>query len=208
MNLMKYFLLDVAIIMSLVIAAKHLLRYADGASSVLMAQEQECDDAANSTNRTKLPRQQERQHQYEITSDIPSNNDDTNHLKIGSIVELYTDESYFSAPAIITGFQEEKSSAYYILQNIFTDTRIPRVDPEFVHPYQVYEDGTRASCNVGALRTIVMTPCAIVSHSIRKSGSALYQVSYLDKEEILVHDYLPFSRVQRVHGRGNGSRVT
>ena len=205
---MKYFLFDVAIMMSLVVAARNLLGDADGASSTLMAQEQECDDAANSTNRTKLPRQQERQHQYEITSDIPSNNDDTNHLKIGSIVELYTDESYFSAPAIITGFQEEKSSAHYVLQNIFTDTRIPRVDPEFVHPYQVYEDGTRASCNVGALRKIYMTPCVIVSHSIRESGIVLYQVSYLNKGETLVDDYLPFSRIQRIHGRRNGSLVT
>ena len=203
---MKYFLLDVAIITSLVIADRHLLRDADGASSALMAHE--CDDVTNSTNRTKLPEQQERQHQYDVTSTISSNNDDTNHLKVGSIVELYTNRSDFAAPAIIKGFQEEKSPAHYILQNTITNTRIPRVDPEFVHPYQVYEDGTRASCNVGALRTTVMTPCAIVSHSIRKSGIAIYQVSYLNEKEILVHDYLPFSKVQRIHGRRNGSRVT
>ena len=130
------------------------------------------------------------------------------HLKIGSIVELYTDESYFATPAIITGYEEEKSYAHYILQNTTSNARIPRVDPEFIHPYQVYEDGTRASCNVGPLRKTFMTPCAIVSHSIRKSGIATYQVSYLNEEEILVHDYLPFSKVRRIHGRRNGSRVT
>ena len=64
------------------------------------------------------------------------------------------------------------------------------MDPELIHPYQVYEDGTRASCNMGALRKIYMTPCVIVSHSIRKIGVVSYQVSYLnDEEEILVRDY-------------------
>ena len=65
---MTFLLLDVAIMMSPVIASKHLLRDTDGASSVLMAQEEEYDDTVNSTNWTKLPRQQERQHQYPTQS--------------------------------------------------------------------------------------------------------------------------------------------
>ena len=117
---------------------------------------------------------------------------------------------YFSAPVVITGYRKEKLSAQYSLQNIITNTCLPRVDPELIHPYQVYEDGTRASYNVGALQSdIYDSLCEIVSHSIRKSGLVLYHVSYLnDKEEMMVHNHLPFSRVHRVHGRRDGSLVT
>ena len=86
---MKYFLFGIAVITSLVIAARQLLRDADGENSyALMAQELNATDA--DTNWTKLPRRQEKQQHYNITSTVPSNNGDC-HLKIGGIVELYAD---------------------------------------------------------------------------------------------------------------------
>lgn len=170
----------------------------------------------------------------------PSSDDDDDYssdssmsqFKTGSIVELHGDKSYFSVPAVVTGIIMDtdtdntgsSSSSYtYSLHNSITKAHLPNVDAEFVHPYQIYEDGTRASCNVGALRKVYMTPCAILSHTIKKrrrslrsddgdsdgsSNRVVYQVSYLNKEGTeLVKDQLPISRVQRIHGRRNGSRV-
>jgi len=144
-------------------------------------------------------------------------------LTKGTIVELYADgRNYFATPAIIDGHQVEEgysstgSQYYYSLLNAFTNEELPRVDPEFVHPYQAYEDGTRASCNLGRKAVgdndgdAFMTPCVIVTHSIRKSGLVLYEVSYLasnDDDDALVNDYLPFSRVRRIHDRMNGSVI-
>jgi len=146
-------------------------------------------------------------------------------LTKGTIVELYADgRSYFATPAIVEGHQVEESSSstgnqyHYSLLNAFTNEELPRVDPEFVHPYQAYEDDTRASCNLGREAVgdndddAFMTPCVIVTHSIRKSGLVLYEVSYLtsdddDDDDVLVNDYLPFSRVRRIHDRTNGSMI-
>mmetsp|Transcript_23123 Transcript_23123/g.41303 ORF Transcript_23123/g.41303 Transcript_23123/m.41303 type:complete len:253 (+) Transcript_23123:190-948(+) len=144
-------------------------------------------------------------------------------LTKGTIVELYANgRSYFATPAIIEGHQVEEGSSstgsqyHYSLLNAFTNEELPRVDPEFVHPYQAYEDGTRASCNLGRKAVgdndgdAFMTPCVIVTHSIRKSGLVLYEVSYLasnDDDDALVNDYLPFSRVRRIHDRTNGSVI-
>jgi len=145
-------------------------------------------------------------------------------LAKGIIVELYADgKSYFATPAIVAGYQVEEGSSsigsqyYYSLLNAFTNEELPRVDPEFVHPYQAYEDGTRASCNLGRKASsevgddVLMTPCLIVTHTTKKSGIVLYQVSYLtsddDTDDALVHDYLPFSRVRRIHDRTNGSVI-
>mmetsp|Transcript_23141 Transcript_23141/g.39555 ORF Transcript_23141/g.39555 Transcript_23141/m.39555 type:complete len:267 (+) Transcript_23141:109-909(+) len=128
-------------------------------------------------------------------------------LRKGSIVELYADTSYFATPAIITGYGDESSSITYSLENVFLNERLHDVDEQYVHPYQPYEDGTRASCSIGSLRTKRMTPCAVVSHSIRKNSLiVMYEVSYLNNDgtNTLISEVLPFSRVRRVHGRQNG----
>ena len=80
------------------------------------------------------------------------------------------------------------------------------LDPqEFPHnsftPYQVYTDGTEASYNVGLVRKLWLVPCRIESHSINNgSGFVSYRVSYLvDEDEMPRPEFIPFSRVQRVH---------
>jgi len=136
--------------------------------------------------------------------------DNSDPLRIGSIVELYADTSYFATPAIITGQDISSSSIEYSIENVFSNERINNVDQQYVHPYQPYADGTRASCSVGSLRKNRMTPCAVVSHSVReKSGVVIYEVSFVsnDGTDSLVTELLPFSRVRRVHGRQNGAAI-
>eukprot|EP00584_Thalassiosira_punctigera_P000283 CAMPEP_0172538402 /NCGR_PEP_ID=MMETSP1067-20121228/9793_1 /TAXON_ID=265564 ORGANISM="Thalassiosira punctigera, Strain Tpunct2005C2" /NCGR_SAMPLE_ID=MMETSP1067 /ASSEMBLY_ACC=CAM_ASM_000444 /LENGTH=192 /DNA_ID=CAMNT_0013323887 /DNA_START=92 /DNA_END=670 /DNA_ORIENTATION=- len=123
--------------------------------------------------------------------------DDSVHLKVGDIVELYGDRSHFAVPAIVKGLKRENSNIKYNLLNAMTNARPFGVAPEFVHPYQVYEDGIRADCNIGAMSKIYLTPCSIVSHSINGRGFILYRVSYLDEEEGSFPEHLPFSRIQR-----------
>ena len=154
-------------------------------------------------------------------------------LGVGSIVELYEDgTSYFAIPAIITDEMTPSSSSststsppspreddnnntfndkqptthqkIYSLTNVITNIQISSIPSNYIHPYQPYEDGAMASCNIAALRTVQMKPCAIVSHSIRSnSGLVTYQVSYLNKDDVLIHENLPFSRVQRrIHVEG------
>ena len=143
-------------------------------------------------------------------------------LDVGSIVELYEDASYFAIPAIITDEITSSSSSssstsppspreddntnedeptpkkIYSLTNVITNIPISSIPSNYIHPYQPYDDGTMASCNIAALRKVQMKPCAIVSHSIRSnSGLVTYQVSYLNKDNVLIHETLPFSRVQR-----------
>ena len=144
-------------------------------------------------------------------------------LDVGSIVELYEDASYFAIPAIITDEIMTSSSSsssastsppspreddntnedeptpkkIYSLTNVITNIPISSIPSNYIHPYQPYEDGTMASCNIAALRKVQMKPCAIVSHSTRESGLVTYQVSYLNKDNVLIHETLPFSRVQR-----------
>ena len=144
-------------------------------------------------------------------------------LDVGSIVELYEDASYFAIPAIITDEMTSSSSSssastsppspkeddntnedeptpkkIYSLTNVITNIPISSIPSNYIHPYAPYDDGTMASCNIAALRKVQMKPCAIVSHSIRSnSGLVTYQVSYLNKDNVLIHETLPFSRVQR-----------
>ena len=145
-------------------------------------------------------------------------------LDVGSIVELYEDASYFAIPAIITDEIMTSSSSsssastsppspreddntnedeptpkkIYSLTNVITNIPISSIPSNYIHPYQPYDDGTMASCNIAALRKVQIKPCAIVSHSIREnSGLVTYQVSYLNKDNVLIHETLPFSRVQR-----------
>ena len=132
-----------------------------------------------------------------------NNNDDN----IGNIVELYETDSYFAIPAIITdeffstlSTDEDQPSPtkLYSLQNAITSTQLLNINSQNVHPYQPYEKGTICSCNISTLRKIKMIPCAIISHTIRPSSKlVVYQISYLNENDILVYDNLPFSRVQR-----------
>jgi len=131
-----------------------------------------------------------------------NNNDDN----IGNIVELYETDSYFATPAIITdeffstnnNNEPPPPTKLYSLQNAITSTQLSNINSQNVHPYQPYEKGTICSCNISTLRKIKMIPCAIISHTIRPSSKlVVYQISYLNENDSLVYDNLPFSRVQR-----------
>eukprot|EP00571_Detonula_confervacea_P003548 CAMPEP_0172314210 /NCGR_PEP_ID=MMETSP1058-20130122/21950_1 /TAXON_ID=83371 /ORGANISM="Detonula confervacea, Strain CCMP 353" /LENGTH=211 /DNA_ID=CAMNT_0013028019 /DNA_START=164 /DNA_END=799 /DNA_ORIENTATION=+ len=210
---MKYLLFDLTVLAIFFIAAAWGL-IENGGSAIVA---QECNAAYGDTNQTSASKQLRHQH-YDISKASPedksepgrmtspdTSNDDAiaSYLKVGSMVELYGAESYFAIPATIIGYNKEKHSTKYNLQNFISNTSQSKVDPEFVHPYQVYEDGTRAYCNVGALHEIYMVPCKILSHSINKSGFVSYQVFYSNEEGELFPEYLPFSRVQRDIRRRN-----
>jgi len=131
------------------------------------------------------------------------------YFKPGSIVELHTDTSYFATPAVITGQQHDDSSSSepYQLLDVFHNTALTKINKHYIHPYQIYNDQTRASCSVGVDRGTRMTPCVVESHrmSSDNGGVVVYQVSYLNEEEDdLIRVELPFSRVRRVHARENG----
>jgi len=132
-----------------------------------------------------------------ITDASRDNNDVMNSHDLrssgGSLVELYGEGSYFATPAIITGNYEKTTAMKYHFKHATTYARLTRVDPEFIHPYDVYEDGTEAHCNAVG----VLTPCTIKSHST-KGNFILYQVSYVNEENEKVQRHLPFSKVQRV----------
>ena len=49
-------------------------------------------------------------------------------------------------------------------------------------------------------------PYNIVSHLVNKSGIIVYLYKKVNEEDVLVRNHMPFARVQRVHGRRNGSR--
>ena len=76
--------------------------------------------------------------------------------------------------------------------------------------HTILPSGTRCHCNTSPPNSndINIHPCVITNVNIREgSGLILYEVSYLDNEENLVEEYMPFMRVQRVHGRRNGSML-
>lgn len=141
--------------------------------------------------------------------------------KVGSIVELYShDSSYFAIPTLVIQHDHhgDVTAERYTLKNTITNKRIHNVLPEYVHPYRIYQDGTRAWCDVSLDENNVhMTPCAISSHTIQHekkeeeedgAGLVFYQVSYLSKDgeqkDTLVEASLPFTKVQRIYGRKNG----
>ena len=194
-----YFLFDLAVMIFLVIAAKLLLRDSESSSPMI----QECDAAANKHQQCDIIHTNNTSSSVD-KQDASNDDNDSSHLQVGGIVEMYGGKSYFAFPATITGYKEEKSSVKYNLLNAINHAHPSGVAPEFIHPYQVYEDGTQASCNVGAMRKIIMTPCTIVSHSVEKSGFILYQVSYLDEGNELFPEHLPFSRIKRYLRRSNG----
>ena len=123
-------------------------------------------------------------------------------FKIGTIVELYRDESYFATPAIITSTTSNDSDGNSVItmQNTITGSTYSTIETSYIHPYTQYTDGTRASCNVSPPNSneVYMTPCVVNTSFVREnSGLILYEVSYLNVEDSLVRETLPFSRVQR-----------
>jgi len=220
---MKYLLFDIITIMaSLVIADWHLLRDPSympteaaatngGANRTFFSSQYDNDcDLSSARSSSAFPSPS----QSPITAMQPSNNFASTPtkkvlLRPGSIVEFYTDKSYFATPAIVAAAHETNDSAstqkYRLIRTINND-RLENVDESNVHPYEVYEDGTRASCNIGLLETPYMTPCAVLSHKTVQNGRiVMYNVSYLNEGGELVDEYIPFSRVQRIHGRRFGS---
>mmetsp|Transcript_13184 Transcript_13184/g.28616 ORF Transcript_13184/g.28616 Transcript_13184/m.28616 type:complete len:231 (+) Transcript_13184:81-773(+) len=212
---MKYLLFDLATLIYFVLVARKLL--CDGHSS-LLAPARHPDQAY--ANQTCIPVEQQPQ-QYgaqdedgvqvvinassssedvreplRMSSLDPTSNEDST-FSVGDIVELYGDNSKFAQPAIITGHKIEESSTEYNLHLLIAKTDPSGVTSEFIHRYQVYDAGTKASCNVGTLE-VYMADCWIVSHSIEKSGLISYQVSYLDEEKKLHSKYLPLTSVQRI----------
>ena len=236
MKMKSYILTDLAVAIALAFAAMHLLRNSARSTLTVASSTDSCNATAiknkDAAMATAVPRETRQQYDSpsallpsrvnESPSLLPLDNandhhsSSSSHFKIGSIVELYSSQSYFAIPAII--LQDKASSGYYSLHNTITNASLANIESQFIHEYKIYDDGTRASCNIGSSSgddgggllqsTVYMTPCAILSHSIRrKSGIVLYEVAYLNEEEELVNDTLPFSRVQRRRGNnGYGMR--
>ena len=124
------------------------------------------------------------------------------HFKVGDIVEMYHPDSFFAMPVTVRGYKKPDDTSTiikYDLNSAIFPTKPTGVAPQFIHPYQVYKDGTLASCNIGGADRTYMTPCKILSHVIKKkSGFVSYQIEYLKREyKEGSPEYLPFSRVQR-----------
>ena len=144
---------------------------------------------------------QEHHHQdYSLRTGV----EDLDDLKVGDIIELYGSKGSFAVPSVVTAISNKNDDGSsdspvpkYDIQNTITNTRINNIDQEFIHPYQVYEEGTEAHCNVGAFRNLNMVPCTIVSSAVKKtSGFISYRVEYWNRE-VRYPEYLPFARVQR-----------
>jgi len=107
--------------------------------------------------------------------------------RLSGVVELYGDTSMFAEPAIVTGYHENEESPTdfnYNLQHTSTNKHLAKVDPKFVHPYQIYEAGTTALCSIGGFRDKMnIVPCTVHSHSLKDIGFVTYQVSYYREEE-------------------------
>ena len=133
----------------------------------------------------------------------PSSSSSPQLFKIGTIVELYRDELYFATPAIITSIDNDDGSNSLTLQNTITGSSYSTIETSHshnIHTYTQYTDGTRASCNISPPNSneVYMTPCVVNTSYVREnSGLILYEVSYLDDNDSLVRERLPFSRVQR-----------
>eukprot|EP00584_Thalassiosira_punctigera_P004566 CAMPEP_0172540858 /NCGR_PEP_ID=MMETSP1067-20121228/11777_1 /TAXON_ID=265564 ORGANISM="Thalassiosira punctigera, Strain Tpunct2005C2" /NCGR_SAMPLE_ID=MMETSP1067 /ASSEMBLY_ACC=CAM_ASM_000444 /LENGTH=225 /DNA_ID=CAMNT_0013326779 /DNA_START=36 /DNA_END=713 /DNA_ORIENTATION=- len=215
--MVNYFLLlDLVVVISITVTASPFLRDWLGSSS----NTQEFDASANSNDTIQpglTPRLQHHRDVDHVVNETTSVADkpkpqrtphqdksidinDSSHLRVGNMVELYGEQSQFAVPVIIREIihKKEISSFEYSLHNVITNRDPSGVAPEFLHPYQVYEDGTEAFCNVGAMRELYLTPCTVVSHSINKGGFISYRVSYSKEGKGLYPEQLPFSRVQRL----------
>eukprot|EP00581_Thalassiosira_minuscula_P002526 CAMPEP_0183741190 /NCGR_PEP_ID=MMETSP0737-20130205/61505_1 /TAXON_ID=385413 /ORGANISM="Thalassiosira miniscula, Strain CCMP1093" /LENGTH=197 /DNA_ID=CAMNT_0025976447 /DNA_START=412 /DNA_END=1005 /DNA_ORIENTATION=- len=160
----------------------------------------DCIANFNFTNRTCIPRHLRDQPQGIVFPD-PSNNreDGSSNLKSGNMIELYGEHNFFAVPAIITGYSydEVTSSLKYDLYDIVRNSRYAGVAAEFIHPYETYQDGTKAFCNIGSSRKVHMTLCTIESHFIKGSGFISYEISYSNGGNVEFKERLPFSKVQR-----------
>ena len=119
-------------------------------------------------------------------------------LQAGDFVEIFGDHSTFAIPALVDEvFGGGETFALIYGSN---NQRIPKVDKEFVHPYRAYEEGTEANCNVGSMRSIVMTPCKVASSTVKESSNFIvYEVLYLNEQHEMIKVFMPFTRVQRYH---------
>ena len=119
-------------------------------------------------------------------------------LKVGDFVELFGDHSTFAVPALVEEVLDDGES-FALIYGI-NDKRVPEVGREFVHRYKTYEVGTEANCNIGSMRSIVMTPCKIHSSTVKESSNFIvYEVSYLNEKREMIKVFMPFTHVQRYH---------
>ena len=129
----------------------------------------------------------------------------TNILR--GMVEVYGDGKT-AQPGIITGYRHSEST--YSVQMTVIHQHVASIDPQLVHPYRIYEDGTTGICNVAEdFPKLILLPCTVHSHSVTDDDRRLlsYQVTYArddrdmvsqaSGEKEMVRATLPFSRVWR-----------
>ena len=120
-------------------------------------------------------------------------------VQLQDLVELYGEGSAFAAPALVLSMKKDALSANfrYDVQDLITKRRYTGVAPDFIHKYQVYDDGTDAVCNIGVFRKVEMMPCEVISHVKKLNGFVEYEIWYLNDEEEVVKKHLSFDKVQR-----------
>jgi len=214
---MKYFCFDIFIAASIVMLVVALRPVFGDCENSLRRKYGHCDgdvhtpDFMNGTHSTVKNQQQVNETSYKAdprrmatppASSTQHDDEENQHqFKIGDIVELYGPKSTFAMPATIIGYKKQDNSTIikYDLQSVIHNTKPMGVAPELMYPYQVYDDGMLASCNVAEPGRVYMAPCKIASHVIKKRGGFIsYQVEYLKGvKKVNFPEYLPFSRVQR-----------
>jgi len=142
-----------------------------------------------------------------LASSDPSTDDVdvSDHVQVRGVVEFDHDASNrfgYAAPLVIT--DRTKDGILSLHHTVFARL-YSRVIPAYTRPYHVYGSQTKAGCLVGKadlqLCDKSLIPCTVLSHSTEKSGTVLYQVSYLNKQDgTLVRDQLSFTKVHRVIG--------
>lgn len=219
---MKYFLFDFFVATSVAMLVAGLIRsmcsgqydvstpdFTNGTGSIVINQQQDCE-LPHSNNGNEAPSKPEDPRRMTSSPDSSTQHGDQEnqyHFKVGDMVELYGKKSSSAMPVIVSGYTKRDGTSTiikYDLINAFVRTKPFQVASEFVHPYQVYEDGTVSSCDVpsciidGVERTRKIL-CKITSHVIKKNGEfGSYQVEYLEQEHSKgAPEYLPILRVQR-----------
>ena len=120
-------------------------------------------------------------------------------VQVQDLVELYGDNSAFAAPALVLSMKRDVLSENfrYDVQDLITKRRYTGVAPDFIHKYQVYDEGTDAVCNIGVFGKVDMIPCEVISHVKKLNGFVEYKIWYLNDEEEVVKKQLSFDRVER-----------
>jgi hypothetical protein len=119
------------------------------------------------------------------------------------VAELYGEQSMFAESVIILGYNDIAASPQFGYHAAYTisGTHYAGVAQEFLHPYKIYRDGTKAYCNFGGMENEMdLRPCTILSHTEKEVGYLSYTVSHEkqeDKEEVMKTE-LSFSKIQRV----------